>query len=150
MSKLADRIIISTEEAKRFLRVSFSDDDQLISNLIKGSLAAADAFIGDAFGPDQVERLNDHEQYADDTDIYLSPPQVATSGAANARDRPPAASPNLEVEVHHGARTGVNRDRCKAGACSEREASLPRGRNAAGGLTRPRSSDERGTNLSCA
>ena len=69
MSKLADRIIISTEEAKRFLRVSFSDDDQLISNLIKGSLAAADAFIGDAFGPDQVERLNDHEQYADDTDI---------------------------------------------------------------------------------
>ena len=66
---LSDRILISTEEAKRFLRVSLSEDDQFISNLIKASLVEADSFIGDAFEPEQIERLNDHEQYADDSEI---------------------------------------------------------------------------------
>ena len=89
MSKLADRILINTEEVKRFLRVSFSEDDQLISNLIKSSLGAADTFIGDAFGPDQIERLNDHEQYADDTDIAGD--HTATGGTIT-----------LETDAHEG------------------------------------------------
>lgn len=63
---------------KDFLGVSFDRDDATIDALIEAAKEAADEIIGDAFVPDQVNRIEDFESYADDAALNVAIPKIGS------------------------------------------------------------------------
>lgn len=49
ITAVQDRLSVTTEEAKFYLRVDASDEDTLISELVNSAKAAADAFLNNTF-----------------------------------------------------------------------------------------------------